>query len=122
MTDKVETPDKAIIEDAEIRKMAPYAGRVCNEHWINGFKSGMFYKPQITDNVKKEAILAANRSQFKSNHIYDYKSYEDGFTEGWQFASLQSKPKVSEECDHIPQARKMPEGVVCVKCGKSLHK
>lgn len=28
------------------------------------------------------ARMAANRSQFMSNHIYDHKSYEDGFCEG----------------------------------------
>ena len=35
-------------------------------------------KEEIADEARK----AANRSQFKSNHIYDYKSYEDGFIEG----------------------------------------
>jgi hypothetical protein len=34
------------------------------------------------DEIRDEARKAANRSQFLSNHIYDHKSYEDGFYEG----------------------------------------
>jgi len=34
------------------------------------------------EEIRDEARKAANRSQFKSNHIYDQKSYEDGFYEG----------------------------------------
>jgi predicted Zn-dependent protease with MMP-like domain len=34
------------------------------------------------EEIRDEARKAANRSQFKSNHIYDHKSYEDGFYEG----------------------------------------
>lgn len=34
------------------------------------------------EQIRDEARKAANRSQFKSNHIYDHKSYEDGYYEG----------------------------------------
>lgn len=34
------------------------------------------------EEIRDEARKAANRSQFMSNHIYDHKSYEDGFYEG----------------------------------------
>lgn len=34
------------------------------------------------EQIRDEARKAANRSQFMSNHIYDHKSYEDGFYEG----------------------------------------
>lgn len=34
------------------------------------------------EEIRDEARKAADRSQFMSNHIYDHKSYEDGFYEG----------------------------------------
>jgi hypothetical protein len=36
----------------------------------------------IEELVRDKARKAADFSQFKSNHIYDHKSYEDGFYEG----------------------------------------
>ena len=45
-------------------------------------------------NIKDEARKAANGSQFKSNHIYDWKSYADGFEEG--AGVLQTKIKSLE--------------------------
>ena len=36
--------------------------------------------------IKVEARKAADRSQLNSNHIYDHKSYEDGFVEGVHYA------------------------------------
>jgi len=41
------------------------------------------------EEIRDEAIKAANRSQFMSNHIYDHKSYEDGFYEGMNQAIRQ---------------------------------
>ena len=34
------------------------------------------------EEIRGEARKAADRSQFKSNYIYNHKSYEDGFYEG----------------------------------------
>lgn len=41
------------------------------------------------EEIRDEARKAANRSQFMSNHIYDHKSYEDGFYEGMNQALRQ---------------------------------
>ncbi len=41
------------------------------------------------EQIRDEARKAANRSQFMSNHIYDHKSYEDGFYEGMNQALRQ---------------------------------
>lgn len=41
------------------------------------------------EEIRDEARKAANRSQFMSNHIYDHKSYEDGFYEGMKQALRQ---------------------------------
>ena len=46
---------------------------------------------EMSADIKSEAIKAANRSQFKSNRIYDHKSYEDGFIEGAEYAQQSSK-------------------------------
>lgn len=41
------------------------------------------------EQIRDESRKAANRSQFMSNHIYDHKSYEDGFYEGTKQALRQ---------------------------------
>lgn len=41
------------------------------------------------EQIRDDARKAANRSQFMSNHIYDHKSYEDGFYEGMNQALRQ---------------------------------
>jgi len=41
------------------------------------------------EEIRDEARKAANRSQFMSNHIYDHKSYEDGYFEGMNQALRQ---------------------------------
>lgn len=41
------------------------------------------------EQIRDEARKAANRSQFMGNHIYDHKSYEDGFYEGMNQALRQ---------------------------------
>lgn len=41
------------------------------------------------EEIRDEARKAANRSQFMSNHVYDHKSYEDGFYEGMSQALRQ---------------------------------
>ena len=38
------------------------------------------------EEIREEARKAANLTKFMSNHIYDQKSYEDGFCEGMKQA------------------------------------
>ena len=44
------------------------------------------------EEIKQEAIKAANRSQFMSNWIYDHKSYEEGYLIGakWALSQVQA--------------------------------
>lgn len=42
----------------------------------------MIQKHINEEEIRYKARKAANRSKFMSNHIYDHKSYEDGFYEG----------------------------------------
>lgn len=53
------------------------------------------------EQIRDEARKAANRSQFMSNHIYDHKSYEDGFYEGMNQALRQPAvmPSLPNETD-----------------------
>jgi hypothetical protein len=44
---------------------------------------------ELFNKLRDEARKVANRSQFMSNHIYDHKSYEDGFFEGMNQALRQ---------------------------------
>lgn len=73
------------------------------------------------DQIRDEARKAANRSRFKSNYIYEHKSYEDGFYEGMKQALRQ--PLVIGECEH-PYHAVLGDGEMqpakCLKCGKVL--
>lgn len=70
------------------------------------------------DEIRDEARRAADRSQFMSNHIYDHKSYEDGFYEGMnqalrQYAVMQ---RSEELCGFFEVDTKTSSATKC-KCG-----
>jgi len=65
----------------------PYNGRAVGA--VRIIKTKYMNEEEIRDEARK----AANRSQFMSNHVYDHKSYEDGFYEGMNQALRQ--PPVS---------------------------
>lgn len=60
------------------------------------------------EEIRDEARKAANRSQFMSNHIYDHKSYEDGFFEGMKQAL------------RIHDVMVRSEQLPCSHCGRPL--
>lgn len=71
------------------------------------------------EQIRDEARKAANRSQFMSNHIYDHKSYEDGFYEGMnqalrQYGVLQRSEQL------ISLLEKLLENNMCSHAGDEL--
>ena len=51
------------------------------------------------EEIREEAIKAANRSQFEKNIIYDHKSYEDGFFDGFDNATEITTSELSARHD-----------------------
>lgn len=78
------------------------------------------------EEIRDEARKAANRSQFMSNHIYDHKSYKDGFFEGMNQAlrqygvMQQSEQLVCDKCvDGLNKSKSFEKGT-CVHCRKKV--
>lgn len=71
------------------------------------------------EEIRDEARKAANRSQFMSNHIYDHKSYEDGFYEGMNQALRQYGVMQRSEqlCGFFEADNKTSSATKC-KCGR----
>ena len=61
-------------------------------HVILGLESRPAVLMPEEEEIKQEAIKAANRSQFMSNWIYDHKSYEEGYLIGakWALSQVQA--------------------------------
>lgn len=75
-------------------------------------------KTMNEEKIRDEARKAANRSQFMSNHVYDHKSYEDGFYEGMSQALRQYGVMQRSEqlCGFFEADNKTSSATKC-KCG-----
>jgi hypothetical protein len=72
------------------------------------------------EEIRDEARKAANRSQFMSNHIYDHKSYEDGFYEGMNQA-LRQYGVITSVCDNCKDVTGFYLGTTCQKCNRPFR-
>lgn len=78
------------------------------------------------EEIRDEARKAANRSQFMSNHVYDHKSYEDGFYEGMSQALRKYNVSGRSEqlvclCGRELDSMDLSVGL-CYECGKVTPK
>ena len=90
---------------------------------LDGYAEYRVKNFDLADVDGNEARKAANRSQFMSNHIYDHKSYEDGFFEGMnqalrQFSGVGQSEQLLDDEEELKCPDHTPYWGVCSTCGQ----